>query len=227
MDKETFKCSFCDKEYKRVTTLATHKCKVRDRLDTKGTTAFRFAFLAFNYFYDWSFPRSRPKSEIDFVKSSYFDEFHRYGEYMASVKINDLKKYTHFLLSKNIPLKFWTDEKIYTMYLYNTIKTEPPETAVERTINTMERWAKDSNRNICDYFNTVDPQIVFTQIKRGNLSPWVLYNTSSGKRFVKRLNPVHLEMLYDIIDPDYWVRTFDTKKVEVNAISSVLKAAGL
>jgi hypothetical protein len=200
---------------------------VRERLDAKGSVAFRFSFMAFNYFYDWSFPRSKPKSEIDFVKSSYYDDFYKFGEYMAAVKINDLKRYTNFLLSKNIPLKYWADEKIYNMYLTNTIKTESSDVAVERSIITMEKWAKANNSNISKYFNMVEPQVVFSHIKRGNLSPWVLYNTTSGKKFVRRLNPIHLETIYDIIDPEYWGRTFESKKSEVNAITTVLKSVGL
>lgn len=223
----TFECPFCNKKYKKVETLTTHKCKIRDRLNIKSETYFRLAFLAFNIFYEWGFPRGKPKTEIDFIKSKYFDNFLEYGEFMVAVKINDLGKYTKFLLSNNVPIKHWCDESIYNTFIDRTIKSEPPEMAVERTITTMENWGYTNNKPFQNFFIEAEPTYILTSIKQGKISPWVVYNTSSGKKFMKRLTPTHIQTLYGLIDPDFWSYEFKKHKNEVSAISAVLKSAGL
>lgn len=226
-NQETFECHFCNKKYKKVETLTTHKCKIRDRLNFKGETYFRLAFLSFNIFYEWGFPRGKPKTEIDFIKSSYFDNFLEYGKFMVAVKINDLEKYTKFLLSNNVPIKHWCDESIYGTFVDRIIKSESPEVAVERTIITMEKWAAKNNKPFQNFFKEAEPSLILKSIKQGKVSPWVVYNTVTGKQFMKRLTPIHIQSLYGLIDPDFWSYEFKKHKNEVSAISAVLKSAGL
>ena len=134
-----FICQFCNNKYKKVETLTTHKCKIRDRLNHKNETYFRLGLVSFNIFYEWGFPRGKPKSEMDFIKSGFYDDFLEYGKFMLAIKINDLEHYTKFLLSNNVPIKHWCDDKIYSTYIDRMIKTETPVIAIERAIITMEK----------------------------------------------------------------------------------------
>lgn len=224
---ETFKCELCNKEYKRKASFLKHKCKFKERIDNKNTAAFRFAYLAFLTFNTYMFPRSKPKSEIEFIKSSYYDNFIKYGEFMTIVKINSLEKYTRFLLDNNVPITAWCDDVVYNTYITNIIRKEKPVEAVERTILVMERWAKDNEQPITEYFSGEKPSTILTNIHRGKLSPWVLYNTKSGKNFLRRLNSIHMDKLYEIIDPEFWKTEFTKHEKETFAIKSVLKTVGL
>lgn len=226
MSKE-HKCELCNRVFKTPSGLLKHKCKYQGRMLKKGTRGFNAAYMAFVTFNEYMFPRAKPKSEFEFIKSSYFDDFFKYGEFMAVVKINSLRQYTKFLLDNNVPLTAWCDDVVYNTYVTKVVKYEKPVEAVERTIIVMEKWASANNKKINDYFKYETPSNILINIHRGNLSPWVIYNTESGKTFLRKLNEIHMDKVYSIIDPEFWKKEFLRHEKETFAIKSVLKSVGL
>jgi hypothetical protein len=63
-------------------------------------------------------------------------------------------------------------------------------------------------------------------ITLGKLSPWMLYCSDSGSRFLETLNPDHAKIVIDYINPEQWALKFHREPELKKQITDTLKQAG-
>ena len=63
-------------------------------------------------------------------------------------------------------------------------------------------------------------------ITLGKISPWMLYHSDSGSRFLDTLNPDHVKIIIDYINPEQWALKFKKNPDDVNRVKDLLKQAG-
>lgn len=228
--KETFQCELCRKEYKTERGLLYHKCENKKRLNEKNELFCRIAFISYLKFYQtvqFEYSRKKPRTFNDFVKSKFYNGFINFGKYVADMKMLEPEKYVDFLIKKEVPLHRWTSDSLYEIYVISSLKKEKPDFAIEKSIKTMEKWAIESNTSWTAYFNEAGNFRIISNLKTGKISPWVIYNTKTGKNFIRSLTQSELKSIYKIIDPDYWDKAFSKYKDETKAIRMILKESGL
>lgn len=229
-NKNDHKCELCGKTYKTEKGLLFHTCESKKRMNEKEELYARIAFMAYIRFYQFIQPqgfKKKPKKFSDFVNSPFYKGFVEFGHYVADMKMNNPDKYIDFLIRNDVPLKKWTNDRIYEMFVTEILKKEKPVYAIERSIKNMERWAEEHDSAWEDYFNKASNFKIVSNIKTGKISPWIIYNTKSGKRFLKTLSENEINYIYNIINPEYWKTRFNKDDEDTKAISSILKKAGL
>ena len=78
-----------------------------------------------------------------------------------------------------------------------------------------------------DYFRYGGSNRICHHISNGRISPWIVYNCSSGVEFLEKLNEEQISMVLPWIDPDYWQRKFKDYVADTEWIKEILKAARL
>jgi hypothetical protein len=63
-------------------------------------------------------------------------------------------------------------------------------------------------------------------ITTGKISPWMLYQSDSGTRFLDTLNEGHVKMIIDYINPEQWAIKFKRDTDVTKQIKDTLKEAG-
>ena len=60
----------------------------------------------------------------------------------------------------------------------------------------------------------------------GRISPWVIYNSEAGQKFLSELNNEQVAMIWPYIDSDIWQRKFHDYMADQEFVKDILSKAG-
>ena len=225
---QSYKCRFCEKEFRKESTLSAHLCEQKRRWQQETETGVQFGLRAYLQFYETTQGSARLKSYEDFVNSPYYNAFVRYGRHLVAIRAINSNSFTAWLLNNNKKIDFWCKDSSYEEWLLEYLKKESPQDALERALREMEDYAGNSDiADFSQYFMYGNTNRICHHITTGRVSPWILYNCDTGIDFLNNLGEEHLAMVLAWIDPDYWGRKFKDYVADVEWCKHVLKAAGL
>ena len=222
----TFTCEFCNKTFKRERTIASHACEPRRRMQSKGETSVQIAFSTFGKFYRrLQGSGAKEKSFQDFIKSSYYSAFIRFGEYCVSVNCISVIGYADYVIKNEIPVDKWNTDTIYSMFLQYYIQIEPLDDALERSVKYSMTWATENNMDSYDFFRKASTFNIISSLQSGRVSPWVLYQSGSGMAWIQQTT-LGLSPVWDMIEPDMWGKVFEKRTEDVEFARSALILGG-
>lgn len=221
------KCKWCDKEFKSDRTLATHMCVKKRRWADKDMTHIRLAFRVFQMFYELNTAASKTKSMEDFIRSSYYEGFTKFGRSCIRNEYLHPEKFAEWLIRNGKKLQDWSKDKMYDEFLLEYVKKEPGMKALERTIIYLTEWSKESGTEWNQYFTTVSANRAVYDIRACKISPWVLYLSQTGDQLLTRFNDEQIGLIEHIIDANFWMSVFKNNDVEVDQIQETCNVANL
>lgn len=223
-------CKFCEKSFRKESTLAAHLCEPKRRWQQEKETGVQLGLKAYLRFYEYSQGSARLKSYADFVTSPYYNAFVKFGRYCQSIRCINFANYLDWLLKNNKKIDNWCSDRLYVEWLPEYIKKEAVQDALERALREMEDYA-ESNTDIRggfrDYFRYGNSNRITFHINNGRISPWVLYNSESGVEFLDNLTEEQIGIVLPMIDPDYWQRKFRDYLADTEWVKDILSKAGL
>ena len=212
----TFPCEFCKKEFSKEKTLLSHMCE-RMR---------RFGFMAYVRFYELSFKTKKKKDYSDFAESSYYIAFTKFGRYIENINAIEVPGFVDFLIRGQVKIDDWTNEIWYESWTRELAKKEQPMNAVERNILLMEQWASETGENWVDFFRKVSTVKATEWIRKGRISPWLLYS-GVGQALFDRMSDEQLGLVKEWINPLFWNSKIRENILEVEQIRTILEEAGV
>ena len=224
-----YKCKYCDRGYRKESTLTAHLCEPKRRWQQENETGVQFGLRSYLQFYETTQGSAKLKSYAEFVNSPYYRAFVRYGRYLVAIRAINSVSFTAWLLKNNKKLDNWTKDSYYEEWLHDYIRRESPQDALERALKEMEDYATGDSglAHFIHYFRYGNTNRICHHITTGRISPWVLYNCDSGIDFLGNLGEEHLGMVLSWVDPDYWSRRFKDYVADVEWCKHILKEAGL
>lgn len=185
------------------------------------------AFVVFKKFYDTNFRSMKQRTYEDFMESTHFTAFAKFGKYLLDIQAINPEAFVEFLLKAQVPMKNWTMPFVYEQYVRELNKKESAENAMERNILLMQQWETDSGMPWTEFFKQVSPNLATAYIRSGRLSPWVLYTASTSNELLERMSEEQLKMIEQYVDPRFWQRKFEEQPDDVTFIRELLKEAGV
>lgn len=226
VDPNMATCKFCGKEFKQEKTLAAHLCPKKKRFAEKDTIGARLGFRVYQKFYELTMRTTKPKSVEDFIDSQYYMDFVKFGRYLVDRNPINADDFITFVIKNAVPLKDWTTDKVYSVYMKEYIQREPAQGALERTILEMDNWAKTNQEPITDFFRKVGTIEAVFLIQCGKLSPWVLYLAESADELWDRTNIEQTNMIQSCIDIEWWQKKFIANQDDVRFVRTILDSSG-
>ena len=208
-------------------TLMAHMCEPKRRWLQKDEKRVQVGFYAFQRFYKLSAGHKKDKTYEDFVKSSFYNAFVKFGSFVNNVRPLYPDKYIDYVVTSNVKLDHWCREEMYEKYANELIRKEGVETALERSIQTMVDWAKEKEAAYNHYFLYVSTNRMTWDIKDGKISPWLVLNCTNGKQALSKLNDEQLGMLGSVLDPSHWALRFKRQPKDVELAKQIVKSAGI
>jgi hypothetical protein len=227
LTSKSYTCEYCNKSYTKESTLVAHLCEPKRRWLQKDEKRVQLGFYAFQRFYRLSAGAKTDKTYEEFVKSSFYNAFVKFGSFVNNVRPLYMEKYIDYVVTSGIKLDQWCKDELYEKYAIELIRKEGVETALERSVNTMVAWAAEHNSVYNHYFNYVSLNKLTWDIRDGKISPWLVLNCKSGKTALGKLNNEQLNMLTNILDPQHWALRFKRQPKDVELVKQVAKEAGL
>jgi len=208
-------------------TLVAHMCERKRRALQKDEKRVQAGFMAFNRFWQLTQGAKKAKTYDNFADSSYYNAFVKFGGFVNNVNPLYPDKFIDYVIKSGVKLDHWCRDELYEKYLYDIIKVEPVESAVQRSLKTMMEWGDEHNMNFSEYFPQVSLNKAVYDIQNGKISPWVVLNSSSGQSMVKGMSDEQLDMIAPAFDVPYWLRRFRELPADTALVKEICDEAGI
>ena len=227
LEEQPFTCVHCNKAFMKEKTLVAHMCEQKRRALQKDEKRVQAGFYAFNRFFRLTQNAKKDKTYEDFAKTAYYNAFVKFGSFVNNVNPLYPDKFIDFVIKSGVKLDHWCRDELYERYLYEMLKVEPVESAVQRTITTMMEWSDSSGAQWYHYFNYANFNRVVHDIRNGKISAWVVLNCKSGKAMLANFNDDQLNMIEPAMDIPYWVKHFKEKPSDAALVKEICKESGI
>lgn len=224
---QPFNCVHCGKSFMKEKTLFAHMCESKRRAMQKDEKRVQTGFYAFNQFYKLTQNARKQKTYDEFCKSSYYNAFVKFGSFVNNVNPIHPERFIDYVIKSNVKLDHWCRDELYDQYLFEMLKIEPVETAVQRTLNHMMDWADTSGAAFEHYFMYVNLNKAVHDIRNGLISPWILLNCKSGKDLLAKLNDDQLDIVGPTLDLPYWIRKFKDQPGDTALVKEICEEANI
>jgi hypothetical protein len=227
---QSYKCRYCEKQFRKESTLAVHLCEQKRRWQQEKETGVQLGLRAYLRFYEMSQGSARLKSYEDFVTSPYYNAFVKFGRHLVNIRAINSQHFTDWLLKNNKKIDQWCKDSFYEDWLHEYIQKESPQDALERALKEMQDYADahpELKNGFLDYFRYANTNRVCHHIVTGRVSPWIVYNCYSGIEFLDKLDEGQVALLMSWIDPDVWQRKLKDYVADSEWCKHILKEAGL
>ena len=220
----SFKCQYCEAEFKSERTIMVHVCEPKRRWLNKEEKYSRLALFAYNRFYEIT-QAAGGKTFENFVKSKFYLGFTKFGKHIININAINPEDFVDFVIRNSVKLDKWCSDAVYETYIQELNRKESADRAVERSVLLMEKWGEEHDRAFNVFFKEVSKPLAIHYIKSGRISPWVIFNCDRGMELIDSFSDHELTIINEYLDPIFWSRKFETRQDDVEFVKSILKQA--
>jgi len=218
-----FGCEFCKRSFARESTMLKHICEYKHRWLERDRRGNQIGYQSFVQFYKKHSAAKKEKTYEEFIKSAYYTAFVKFGNYCVDINAVNVTRLVDYYVKNNVKLDNWISDKSYTEYLIDYLKTENPIDAVQRSIEMCLELAQTENLQPNDLLRYGSKSKICQVITNGKISPWVLYQSDGGKKFLEELPEDLIKMIYDYINPIQWAVKFSKQESDVKEVKDLLQ----
>lgn len=222
----THVCDYCKKEFVRETSIQAHMCEPKRRRRERDEPGPRLGFQAYIRFYESMAGSARNKTHDTFCESSYYRAFVKFGHYCVNTRVISPERFMAWLLKNNRKIDHWCSDKVYTEYLVDHLKVEAVDDALTRAIEFGIDWSEKNSSPAHDCMRYGNANVLCYAVTAGRISPWVIYNSESGQKFLSELDATQVAMIWPYIDSDAWQKRFQDRPQDQAYAKNILKQAG-
>jgi hypothetical protein len=208
-------------------TLVAHMCERKRRALQKDEKRVQAGFMAYNRFWQLTQNAKKPKTYDNFADSSYYNAFVKFGSFINNANPLYPDKFIDYVIKSGAKLDNWCKDSLYEKYLYEMLKTEPVESAVQRTLQTMMEWGDEHGAEFNHYFLYATLNRAVNDIVNGKISCWVILNCEDGKAMVRNMSDDQLNMIAPAFDVPYWRKRFKELPGDVALVKEICNEVGL
>ena len=224
---QPYKCHYCSKSFMKEKTCLAHVCERKRRAMQETEKRVQAGFLAFNRFYTLTQGSKKSKTYDEFCNSSYYNAFVKFGSFVNNVNPLYPDRFIDYVMKSGVKIDHWCRDELYETYLYEMLKIEPVESAVQRTLATMMEWGDEHSADFAHYFLYASLSRAVHDIKNGLISCWVILNSKSGKEMINKMSDEQLEMISPAFDVKYWLGKFSQHPADVALVKEILEEVNI
>jgi hypothetical protein len=220
-------CDYCGKKFSQPKTLVSHLCEKKRRAFQEKEKRVQAGFSAFIRF--WQLTNNSKKKILykDFCDSPYYNAFVKFGSFVNNVNPIYPDRFVDYVIKSGVKLDHWCRDELYEKYLFEMIKIEPVESAVQRTLQTMMEWGDEHKAEFAHYFNYVSLNKAVHDILHGRISPWMVLNSAVGQSMVRKMSDDQLNMIAPAFDVPFWMKKFRETPADVALVKEICHEVGI
>jgi len=206
--------------------MAVHMCEPKRRRMQQDEPGVRFGMQAYLRFYEVHQGSSKLKTYDDFCESRYYKAFVKFGNYCVNTHVIAPHRFLDWLLKNNKKIDRWCSDQLYTEYLIQHLLVEAVQDALERAIEHSMRWEEKTGHPARDMLRYGNHNALCYDIAAGRISPWVIYNSEAGQKFLSDISAEQVQMIWPYIDSDKWHKKFTDYPADQEWVRDILQKAG-
>ena len=220
-----YTCQFCKKDFVKETSLTVHSCEPRRRRQERSERGVELGFQAYIKFYEMTQGSAKLKTYDDFADSPYYKAFVKFGRYCVSIRAINPARFMEWVLKQNKKIDHWCSDTVYTEYLAFYLRVENVNDALARAMEFGIDWSEKTGNPPHDCLRYGGTNAMVYAVTAGRISPWVIFNSESGQKFLSELNAGQLALVYPYIDVDHWQKRFHDYPADQEYAKDILKQA--
>ena len=205
---------------------AVHMCEPKRRRLEQSERGVQLGLQAYLKFYETMQGSARLKTFEDFAESPYYRAFVKWGRYCVNTRVINPTQFMTWLLRNQKKIDRWSSDQFYTDYLMEYLRLEAVQDALARAVEHSMTWQERTGHPAHDMLRYGNHNAVCYDITAGRISPWVIYNSESGQKFLSDINSEQLAMIWPYIDSDVWQKRFADYSADQEYAKEILKQAG-
>lgn len=225
-DAPHYGCEFCGRSFARESTITKHICEYKHRWLEKDRAGNRIGFQTWLQFYKKNSASTKNRTYEEFIKSAYYTAFVKFGNYCVEINALNVSRFSDWLLKNQIKIDTWCTDSTYTKYLIEYLRIEDPLDAIARSVETTIDLAESAGVLSKDVLRYGNANRICHSITTGKISPWLLYQSTSGTQFLGNLNESQVNIIIDYINPEQWKIKFNREPENVKQVKELLTIAG-
>ena len=226
LTKTEYTCNHCARVFKREPSLATHVCESKRRYLERDEVGVTIALQAYLRFYEITQGTAKNKTFKDFAASPYYRAFVKFGRYCQEIRAVNVPQFVNWVVKKNKKIDHWCKDSVYTEYLMDYLRVENINDALARAMEFGIDWSEKSGHPAEDCLRYGNTNAMVYAVTAGRVSPWIIYNSESGQKFLAELDATQVAMIWPYIDADFWMRKFKDYPADQEYARDILTKAG-
>jgi hypothetical protein len=186
----------------------------------------RLGFNAYLKFYELTQGSAKLKTYDDFCESAYYRAFVKFGRYCVDICAVNPARFVEWVLKQNKKIDHWCKDTVYTEYLTDYLRVENINDALARAMEFGIDWAEKNGHPAEDCLRYGNSNAMVYAVTAGRISPWIIYNSESGQKFLAELDSTQVAMIWPYIDADFWMRKFKDYPADQEYARDILQKAG-
>jgi hypothetical protein len=200
-----------------------HICEYKHRWLERDRRGNQIGFQSFVQFYKKHSAAKKEKTYEEFIKSAYYTAFVKFGNYCVDINALNVPRLVEYYLKENVKIDNWNSDLNYNVYLIDYLKCEDPLDAVHRSVESCIEYAEEEKIQSKDYLRYGSRNKICHLVVTGRISPWLLYHSESGTKFLDDIQEDLIKFIYDYINPVQWAIKFSKEQDNVGEVKSLLK----
>jgi hypothetical protein len=192
----------------------------------KDEAGVRLGFNAYLKFYELTQGSAKLKTFDDFCESAYYRAFVKFGRYCVDICAVNPARFVEWVLKQNKKIDHWCKDTVYTEYLTDYLRVENINDALARAVEFGINWAEQSGHPAEDCLRYGNTNAMVYAVTAGRISPWIIYNSESGQKFLSELDATQIAMVWPYIDADCWMKKFRDYPADQEYARDILAKAG-
>jgi hypothetical protein len=221
-----YECRYCKRSFAKETSIAVHMCEPKRRFQEQSERGVQLGLQAYLKFYEMSQGSAKLKTFEDFAASPYYRAFVKFGRYCVDVRAINPARFTEWVLKQNKKIDHWCKDSVYTEYLTDYLRVENVNDALARAMEFGIDWAEQHSHPAEDCLRFGNTNAMVYAVTAGRISPWIIYNSESGQKFLSELDATQIAMVWTYIDADFWMRKFKDYPADQEYAREILTKAG-
>ena len=222
----SYTCQYCRKDFVKETSLAVHSCEPRRRRQERTERGVELGFQAYIKFYEMTQGSAKLKTFDDFADSPYYRAFVMFGRYCGALRAINPARFMEWVLKQNKKIDHWCRDAVYTEYLIYYLQVENINDALARAMEYGIDWTEKTGNPAQDCLRYGGTNATVYAVTTGRISPWVIYNSESGQRFLSTLDAGQIAIVWPYIDSDVWQKKFTDYSADQEYAKEILTQAG-
>jgi len=222
----TYKCQYCKRDFVKENSLSVHVCEQKKRHQDQSERGVQLGLHAYIRFYEMTQGSAKLKTYDDFCTSPYYRAFVKFGRYCVNTRTVNPKQFLEWLLKNNKKIDNWASDRLYTEYLIQYLPLENIADALARTIEFGIDWSEKTSNPPHDCLRYGNTNGMVCAVAAGRISPWVIYLSESGQKFLSELSAEQIGMVWPYIDSDIWQKKFKDYPADHAYAKDILTQAG-
>ena len=200
-------------------------CEKKRRHLDKDNVASRMGLELYRRYFELNTATKNAKTIEEFIESQFYKSFIKFARHLMDLRPVDQARFVDYVFRNGIKDRDWCKDKVYEAYILDLLAKEPASRGLERSIRSMEEWAKETEHEFNEFFRYASPSEATHMVQMGKISPWVLYLAETSDLLWDRLSDEQAGMIASVVDPKVWMARFQIKKEECSFTRDILHEA--